>query len=153
MAAVAPVLALARDASIASCSSVALPDNHPLYPRRLADVYNPTMDPITKSLSPGDKSWTFLDGSKRSAVILGSVAIGRGEYLPGWRWSLHVGKQTGKPSTAHVGYVVSGHMSVESADGHHITVGPGEAFAVLPRHDAWVEGNEPCIALDFEHLK
>ncbi len=110
------------------------------------------MDPLVKNLTPGDKSWTFLDGSKRSAVILGSAAIGRGEYLPGWRWSVHVGKQTGKSSAAHIGYVLSGHMMVQGADSKEITVGPGEAFEMGPGHDAWVEGNESCVALDFEQL-
>ena len=111
------------------------------------------MDAVAKNLARGDRSWTFLDGSKRTAVILGSVAIGRGEYLPGWRWSLHAAKQSGKTSAAHIGYVLSGHMVVEGADGIQITVGPGDAFEVLPGHDAWVVGSEPCVAVDFEHLK
>jgi hypothetical protein len=108
---------------------------------------------LAKSLDNGDNSWTFLDGSKRTAVILASVAIGRGEYRPGWRWSSHVGAQTGKTSMAHIGYVVSGRMAVRGADGKEITVGPGEAFEVGPGHDAWVVGDKPCVALDFEHLK
>jgi len=120
----------------------------PLFRRKL----NP-MDPLVKNLANADRSWTFLDGSKRSVVILGSIAIGQGEYRPGWRWSTHVGSTTGKPSEAHVGYVLSGHMTVRSASGHEIKVGPGEAFEVQPGHDAWVVGNESCVALDFEHLK
>jgi hypothetical protein len=111
------------------------------------------MDPLVKNLGAADKSWTFLDGSRRSAVILESLAIGRGEYLPGWRWSVHVGKETGKSSEAHIGYVLSGRMAIRGADGKEVTVGPGEAFEVLPRHDAWVVGDEPCVALDFEHVK
>ena len=110
------------------------------------------MDALAKNLDHADRSWTFLDGSKRSVVILESVAIGRGEYLPRWRWSLHVGRQTGKNSEAHIGYVLSGHMAVRGADGNEITVGPGEAFEIRPGHDAWVVGNKPCVALDFEHL-
>jgi quercetin dioxygenase-like cupin family protein len=110
------------------------------------------MEPLAKNLDNAEKIWTFLDGSKRTAVVLESVAIGRGEYLPGWRWSLHVGKQTGKSSAAHIGYVLSGRMAVRGADGKEITVGPGEAFEVGPGHDAWVVGDEPCAALDFEHL-
>ncbi len=111
------------------------------------------MRPLAKSLDRADRSWTFLDGSKRTAVILDSVAIGRGEYLPGWRWSLHVGRQTGKDSAAHIGYVLSGQMAIRSAGGKEVTVSPGEAFEIGPGHDAWVVGNEPCVALDFEALK
>lgn len=66
-----------------------------------------------KSLYSADKSWTFPDGSKRTVVILDSVAIGRGEYLPGWKWSKHVGQKTGKNSEAHIGYIVSGKWSLE----------------------------------------
>jgi hypothetical protein len=40
-------------------------------------------------------------------------------------------------------------MAVRSAGGKKITVGPGMAFEVQPGHDAWVVGDEPCVALDF----
>jgi hypothetical protein len=98
------------------------------------------------------KQWRFLDGSRRSAVVLESAAVGCGKYLPGWKWSECVGKQTGKPSQAHIGYVVSGQMGVRSADGMETTVSAGEAFEVGAGHDAWVLGDAPCVALDFEHL-
>lgn len=110
------------------------------------------MNLLAKRLDRADKSWTFLDGSRRTAVVLESVTIGRGEYLPGWRWSLHVGAQTGKGSAAHIGYVLSGQMAICTADGKESTVGPGEAFEVGPDHDAWVVGTEPCVALDFEAM-
>jgi hypothetical protein len=64
-----------------------------------------------------------------------------------------VGKKTGKTSMGHVGYVLSGRMAVRGAQGKEITVGPGEAFEVGPGHDAWVVGDAPCVALDFEHLE
>lgn len=114
--------------------------------------YNGDMKASAKSFDHADRSWTFLDGSKRTAVILDSVVIGRGEYLPGWRWSLHVGRQTGKTSAAHIGCILSGQMAIRLPDGQEITVMPGEAFEVEPGHDAWVVGNEPCVALDFEAL-
>jgi quercetin dioxygenase-like cupin family protein len=107
------------------------------------------MDPIVKALVPGDKSWTFLDGSGRSAVNLRSASIGLGCYRPGWKWSEHTGRQTGKTSEAHIGYIISGRMCVQASDGAKADIGPGEAFEVLPGHDAWVIGDDPCIALDF----
>ena len=106
----------------------------------------------SKNIYDSENSRTFLDGSKRSVVKLGSVAIGRGEYLPGWKWSLHAGPQTGKPSESHIGYIVSGQMIIKTAEGKKTTVGPGTAFEVGPGHDAWVVGNEKCIALDFANL-
>lgn len=111
------------------------------------------MDIIVKNIHSGEKERTFLDGSKRSVVVLESVAIGQGEYLPGWKWSQHVGAHTGKNSLSHVGYILSGRMIIQRASGEEIEVGPGDAFEVGPEHDAWVTGDEPCVALDFEYLK
>jgi hypothetical protein len=84
-----------------------------------------------------EKKWRFLDGSRRGAVELESAAIGWGEYLPGWRWSEHVGKQSGEESLAHIGYVVSGQMGIKGADGQETVVSAGEAFEVSAGHDAW----------------
>jgi hypothetical protein len=91
----------------------------------------------------------FIDGSIRSSVLLRSCTIGLGTYTPGWKWSTHAGAQTGKPSENHIGYVVSGSMMIRDSIGIEIEVGPGEAFEVGPGHDAWVIGDEPCVALDF----
>jgi len=52
----------------------------------------------------------------------------------------------------HIGYVVSGQMRIKSADGLETVVCAGEAFEVGAGHDAWVLGDAPCVALDFEHL-
>lgn len=108
---------------------------------------------VSKNLDSNEKSWTFLDGSKRSAVILDSAIIGRGTYLPGWRWSEHVGKQSGKKSERHIGYVISGQMVISGPDGKEVRVSPGDAFEISPGHDARVVGKEPCIALDFERIE
>ncbi len=43
-------------------------------------------------------------------------------------------------------------MRIQSADGQETVVHPGEAFEVGAGHDAWVVGDTPCVALDFEHL-
>jgi quercetin dioxygenase-like cupin family protein len=91
----------------------------------------------------------FLDGSYRGEVLVGTVVVGRGVYRPGWRWSEHTGPQTGKPSQPHAGYVVSGRLSVRGADGTEAAANPGDAFFADAGHDAWVEGDEPCVALDF----
>ncbi|OGG36720.1 hypothetical protein A2110_00070 [Candidatus Jorgensenbacteria bacterium GWA1_54_12] len=106
-----------------------------------------------KNLNSNEKSWTFLDGSERTAVILESVFIGRGTYLSGWKWSEHVGKQTGKDSEAHIGYIISGQMVIKGTNGKEMSVGPGDAFEIGPKHDAWVVGDEPCVALDFGTLE
>jgi len=101
--------------------------------------------------TPGDAGnhRVFIDGSTRSHVVLRTAAIGLGTYQPGWRWSAHAGLQTGKPSENHIGYVISGHMMVKDPAGNQVKVGPEEAFEISEGSDAWVHGDEPCIALDF----
>ena len=106
-----------------------------------------------ENLNSSKLAWTFLDGSTRTAVILESIAIGKGKYLPGWQWSKHAGTIIGKQSEAHIGYIVSGKMTIKSTDGIKINVGPGDAFEIGPGHDAWVDGDQTCIAMDFQHLE
>jgi len=43
-------------------------------------------------------------------------------------------------------------MTIQDSNGRELQIGPGEAFEVSPGHDAWVVGNVPCVALDFEHI-
>src|ERR1035437_3581035 len=40
-------------------------------------------------------------------------------------------------------------MVVRAPDGVQVELGPGDAFEAPPGHDAWVVGEEPCVALDF----
>ena len=106
-------------------------------------------DLTSQQVAEGDPSRTFLDGSKYWMLELPSVRLGLGHFRPGWTWSKHAGPQTDQPSTAHIGYVQSGRMAVKSAAGRVVELGPGDAFEVGPGHDAWVLGNEPCVALDI----
>lgn len=102
-----------------------------------------------KLVDAPDDSRTFIDGSRRSAVRLSDVVIGRGFYRPGWRWSQHARPLTGKDSERHMGYVISGRMAVRSREGTEVEVASSGVFVAEPGHDAWVMGDEPCIALDF----
>ena len=92
---------------------------------------------------------TFIDGSTRSYTALRTAAVGFGTYQPGWRWSLHAGPQFGKDSENHIGYIISGRMMVSDPYGNKEAIEPGCAFEIAPGSDAWVIGDEPCVALDF----
>lgn len=102
----------------------------------------------SRRLAEGAPSRTFLDGSEYWSLELPSARLGLGHFRPGWTWSKHAGAQTGRESAAHAGYIQSGAMAVRSADGQVAQLGPGDAFAVGPGHDAWVIGDELCVALD-----
>jgi hypothetical protein len=49
---------------------------------------------------------------------------------------------------AHVGYAVSGSITVKMNDGSQTTILPGMSYAIPPGHDAWVEGKEPFVAIE-----
>jgi len=107
------------------------------------------MDIVAKDLGNFTNVRTFTDGSERSFEILRTSSMGIGTYKPGWKWSVHAGTQTGKAAENHIGYIISGSFIVKGVRGEEQRVGPGHAFELSPGHDAWVYGNEPCIALDF----
>jgi len=107
------------------------------------------VDIIIKELVNSDNVRKFIDGSSRSAETLSTSYVGLGTYKPGWKWSEHAGKQTGKPSEKHIGYIISGSFVVKEVSGKEEIVGPGQAFELSPGHDAWVYGDVPCVALDF----
>jgi len=107
---------------------------------------------VANYIGESENSRSFIDGSSRSVASLRTAVVGLGTYQPGWKWSLHAGPQTGKPSENHIGYVVSGNIVVRDSSGVERNVGAGEAFEVSPGHDAWVEGDVPCVALDFASL-
>jgi len=103
-----------------------------------------------ENVDESTKLTTFIDGSFRKVVELDSVFVGKGVYKPGWRWSKHVGPMTGKAAQSHIGCVVSGRFKLQGPDGNQYEAGPSDAFELGPNHDAWVIGDEPCEAIDFE---
>jgi len=99
------------------------------------------------------------DGEKRAFKAHGSAVIGnaggatylRGTFEPGWRWSTDVQPIAGTPScqTRHLGYVISGRMTVRNDDGTEFDLGPGDIFDLPAGHDAWVVGDEPVVVVDW----
>jgi uncharacterized cupin superfamily protein len=83
-------------------------------------------------------------------VTLGDFTLGRGTFEPGWRWSEDVKPIAGTElcQTHHTGYCLSGHMTIQMSDGSELQIGPGDVANIEPGHDAWVDGDEPCIFLD-----
>jgi len=80
---------------------------------------------------------------------VGPMTLGRATYEPGWKWSEHVGPETGEAScqVEHVGLVLAGRAAVLMDDGREVVMGPGDFFYVPPGHDSWVVGDEPYVSL------
>ena len=103
-----------------------------------------------KRFDTPDEVRTFEKG-KFELLYLGGMTIGRATYQPGWRWSEHVGKASGKKScdVEHVGMVVSGRATAAMDDGTIKEMRAGDCFYIAPGHDSWVVGDEPYVSLHF----
>jgi quercetin dioxygenase-like cupin family protein len=77
--------------------------------------------------------------------------LGRFVFEPGWRWSECIKPvvKTEACMNSHVGYVVSGRLTVQTKDGTKKVLVPGDSYTIPPGHDAWVEGNERFVALEI----
>src|SRR3954451_11785623 len=83
-------------------------------------------------------------------VRLQGFTLGRFTFQPGWRWSEHIKPAVGTETCqlSHVGYAVSGLMTIRLADGREETIQPGESYTIPPGHDGWVSGAEPFVGIE-----
>ena len=75
---------------------------------------------VRKSLDTPEETRPFKDDMGHLAIVnADSGAVGRGTFQPGWQWSKHVKPIAGTDScqASHMGYVVSGQMTVRMDDG------------------------------------
>jgi hypothetical protein len=103
-----------------------------------------------KNIETPDERHAFEHASL-NVVNLPGVTIARTVYQPGWKWSTDVKPVVGTEAcqAAHTGYIISGRLHARMDDGREYDFGPGDAHVVSAGHDAWVEGDEPCVALDL----
>jgi mannose-6-phosphate isomerase-like protein (cupin superfamily) len=104
----------------------------------------------SRNLDNPDETRKFTHGEIGVVTVAGAV-VGRAVFQPGWRWSEDVKPIAGTESceAAHTGYIISGRMHVTMDDGAEGDLGPGDAFVIPPGHDAWIVGDEACVALDW----
>ena len=103
-----------------------------------------------RNIDTPDETRPFKEHVHAEVVTIGDFTVGRGTFEPGWRWSNDVKPTAGTDScqVRHSGIVASGQMTVRSDDGTEITFGSGDVFVMEPGHDAWVDGDEPCVIYD-----
>jgi len=84
-------------------------------------------------------------------VKIGGSTLARITMKPGWRWSVNVKPIAGTDScqASHLGYVVSGALVVQTADGMQHQVRAGEFYTIPPGHDAWNDGGEDFVGLEL----
>jgi hypothetical protein len=90
------------------------------------------------------------DKTRVEVVQLEGFTIGRFNFQPCWRWSECIKPvvKTEYCQLSHVGHAVSGRIKVRMKDGTEKIISAGESYTIPPGHDAWVEGDEPFVALE-----
>ena len=90
------------------------------------------------------------DKTRVEIIRLEGFTIGRFTFEPGWHWSKCIQPvvKTDKCQLSHVGYAVSGSLTVRMVDGTQKTIVGGESYTIPPGHDAWVEGNERFVGIE-----
>jgi len=82
----------------------------------------------------------------------GEARVKRMIYPPGFRWSVDMKPSVGTDLCmhAHVGFLVSGEIHIEYADGCIVEHKAPQIVAIDPGHDGWVVGREPVVLIEFD---
>ncbi len=106
-----------------------------------------------KNFGTADEVRTFEKG-RVDLVNIGGMQVGRATFQPGWKWSTCVKPiaKTASCEAAHFGYQLSGTMRLRMDDGTEKTMRAGDVINIPPGHDAWVEGHDNVVCLDFQGM-
>lgn len=90
------------------------------------------------------------DKTRVEIVRFDGFTMGRFRFEPGWRWSECVKPvvKTESCQVSHVGYAVSGGITVRMTDGTEKYIRAGESYTIPPGHDAWVDGKEGFVGIE-----
>jgi hypothetical protein len=82
----------------------------------------------------------------------GAARVKRMVYPPGFRWSVDMKPIVGTPLCmhAHVGFLASGEIHIEYADGCVVEHRAPQIVAIEPGHDGWVVGRKPVVLIEFD---
>ncbi len=82
----------------------------------------------------------------------GAARVKRMIYPAGFRWSVDMKKVVGTALCmhAHVGFLVSGEIHIEYADGCVVEFKAPQVVAIEPGHDGWVVGREPAVLIEID---
>jgi hypothetical protein len=109
--------------------------------------------PQLKGFDQPDEVREFPKG-RLELVHIGGIDIGRATFEPGWRWSTSLKPivKTKSCEAPHFQYHVSGILVIKMEDGTVFRAQPGDVTLLPANHDAWVEGNEPAVVVDFQGM-
>lgn len=113
-----------------------------------------TLDKLEyKNFKMPDEVREFPKG-RLELVTIGGRTVGRITLQPGWRWSESVQPiaNTKSCEAPHFQYQISGVLKVRTDEGAEFELLPGDLVNLPAGHDAWVVGNEPVVAVDFQGM-
>ena len=93
-----------------------------------------------------------VGGVQLDIAPAGAARIKRVIYPPGFRWSTHMKPITGTERCmhAHAGFIASGQIHIEYADGCVVEFSAPQVVVIEPGHDGWVVGTEPAVLIEFD---
>ncbi|HZT06429.1 MAG TPA: cupin domain-containing protein [Chloroflexota bacterium] len=92
------------------------------------------------------------DKTRVELVRVGGSTLGRLTLQPGWKWSECIKPvvHTESCQVHHVGYALSGSITVRLTNGNQATIKGGDSYDIPPGHDAWVDGPEPFVGVEVQ---
>jgi hypothetical protein len=107
-----------------------------------------------------DPLFSPVEGAERRDVGRVQLEVGRAGdarvkrmiYPAGFRWSVDMKPVVGTELCmhAHVGFLVSGEIHIEYADGCVVEHRAPQIVAIEPGHDGWVVGRKPVVLIEFD---
>ena len=107
-------------------------------------------NPLMESMEGTDRR--EVAGVQLDIVRTGNARVKRLVYPAGFRWSVRMKPIVGTDYCmhAHVGFLASGEIHVEYADGCILEMKAPQMLCIEPGHDAWVVGAEPAVVIEFD---
>ena len=107
-------------------------------------------DPILAPIKGADRR--VVAGVTLDIAPAGDGRVKRVIYPKGFRWSRDMKPLVGTDLCmhAHVGFLVSGRMHIQYADGCIEEFAAPQVVAIEPGHDGWVDGDEPAVLIEFD---
>ena len=108
------------------------------------------------SFDSPDEIREFKRNGQSAFVNVGGATVGRATFEPGWKWS----EDGEDPSRGRIPvryriwdmWFRGGACRIQMDDGSEAEIGPNQAVAIPPGHDAVVLGDEPCVMVDFGEI-
>ena len=108
------------------------------------------MNPLTDEIAGAEHQ--KIGGVRVDVVRTGSARVKRLIYPAGFRWSRDMKPAVGTESClhAHVGFLAQGRIRGAYADGCAFDYTAPCVVAIEGGHDAWVEGDDAAVLVQFD---